>query len=72
MVERVRPPVPRRTTPIVADASVALGFLDREGDRYRNAPVSQSRLTGRGPDLQGQVSNSGSGALLSMTRCFYA
>ena len=33
---------------IVVDAVSALGFLDREGDRYQNAPVAQAFLSGRG------------------------
>jgi ubiquinone/menaquinone biosynthesis C-methylase UbiE len=41
--------VPRRTLRIVADAMVALGFLEQDGGRYRNTPVSATYLSGRGP-----------------------
>jgi len=38
--------VPRRTICILADAMVALGFADRQGDRYQNGAVSSfSTLT---------------------------
>jgi SAM-dependent methyltransferase len=38
---------------IVADAMVALGFCERDGDTYRNAPVADTFLAGRrGPDLR--------------------
>jgi hypothetical protein len=32
--------VPRRTIRILADAMVALGFADRQGDRFQNGAVS--------------------------------
>lgn len=38
--------IPVRTTRIVADAMVALGFLERQGDRYVNAPVAAQFLAG--------------------------
>ena len=41
--------VHRRTLRIVADAMVALGFLEREGDRYRNGSVADRFLSGRTP-----------------------
>jgi ubiquinone/menaquinone biosynthesis C-methylase UbiE len=41
--------VPRRTIRILADAMVALGFVDREGDRYQNGPVAAVFLSGRTP-----------------------
>jgi hypothetical protein len=41
--------IPRRTTRIVADAMVALGFVERQGDRYQNGPVADSFLSGRNP-----------------------
>src|SRR5713101_8083260 len=40
--------LPRRTARIIVDAVTALGFLKREGDRYRNAEVAQTFLSGRG------------------------
>lgn len=40
--------VPRRSLRIVADAMVALGVLEREGERYRNGPVAQAFLSGHG------------------------
>jgi SAM-dependent methyltransferase len=41
--------IPRRTLRILADAMVALGFLKRQGDQYRNTPVSSTFLSGRTP-----------------------
>ncbi len=41
--------VPRRTIRILADAMVALGFVDRQGDRYQNGPVAATYLSGRTP-----------------------
>ena len=41
--------LPRRTARIVLDANTALGFLDRQGDRYQNGPAAQAFLSGRGP-----------------------
>lgn len=41
--------LPTRTARITVDAVTALGFLDREGESYRNAPVTQAFLAGRGP-----------------------
>jgi SAM-dependent methyltransferase len=41
--------IPRRTTRIVVDAMVALGFVERQGDRYQNGPVADSFLSGRAP-----------------------
>ena len=40
--------LPERTVRIVADAMVALGLLDRRGDRYENGPEAAEFLTGRG------------------------
>jgi hypothetical protein len=39
--------VPRRTARICADAMVALGLLERDGDLYRNSPVAGAFLSGR-------------------------
>ena len=39
----------RRAARISADAMVALGLLEREGDIYRNGQVAAAFLTGRGP-----------------------
>lgn len=41
--------VPRASVRIVADAMAALGFVAREGDRYRNQPVAQVFLSGATP-----------------------
>jgi hypothetical protein len=48
-----RTDVPRRTLRILADAMVALGFVERQGDLYRNRPVTSAFLSGRtGADLR--------------------
>ena len=39
--------LPRRTTRMVADAMVALGLVQREGDHYQNSPVAAAFLSGR-------------------------
>src|SRR6187401_298021 len=39
----------RRAARISADAMVALGLLDREGECYRNADIASTFLAGRGP-----------------------
>ena len=39
--------IPRRTARICADAMVALGLLERDGDLYRNSPVADAFLSGR-------------------------
>lgn len=39
----------RRAARISADAMVALGLLEREGDTYRNGPVAAAFLSGSGP-----------------------
>jgi ubiquinone/menaquinone biosynthesis C-methylase UbiE len=39
----------RRAARISADAMVALGLLEREGDTYRNGVAASDFLTGRGP-----------------------
>ncbi len=39
----------RRAARISADAMVALGMLEREGETYRNAEVAAAFLSGRGP-----------------------
>ncbi len=44
-----RAAVPERTARIVADAMVALGFLERAENSYRNGPVADAFLSGRGP-----------------------
>ena len=41
--------IPERTIRILADAMVALGFVERQDDRYRNGPVAATFLTGRTP-----------------------
>ena len=41
--------LPPRTARILVDGLVALGFVERENDRYRNAPVAEAFLAGRGP-----------------------
>ena len=41
--------VPRRTIRILADAMVALGFVDRQADRYQNGAVAGTFLSGRTP-----------------------
>jgi len=40
--------VPRRTLRIIADAMTVLGFATRDGDRYANAEVAQTFLSGKG------------------------
>jgi hypothetical protein len=48
-----RTDVPRRTLRILADAMVALGLVERQGDVYRNGPVASTFLSGRpGADLR--------------------
>jgi hypothetical protein len=39
--------IPGRTARICADAMVALGLLERDGDLYRNSPVADAFLSGR-------------------------
>ena len=41
--------IPRRSARICADAMVALGLLERDGPLYRNSPVAEAFLSGRGP-----------------------
>jgi ubiquinone/menaquinone biosynthesis C-methylase UbiE len=41
--------VPRRTLRILADAMVALGLLERQGDKYQNTPATFAFLSGRTP-----------------------
>jgi len=41
--------LPRRTARIIIDASTALGFLERQDNRYQNGPVAQTFLSGSGP-----------------------
>jgi O-methyltransferase/methyltransferase family protein len=43
----VRSGIPQRRIRILADAMVALGFVAREGDRYRNGPVADAFLAGQ-------------------------
>ena len=47
--------VPVRTTRIIADTMVALGFLEREQNAYRNGPLADSFLSGRGPMNMGPM-----------------
>ena len=45
--------IPRRTLRIVTDTMVALGLLERVGDRYRNGASAAAFLSGSGgPDLR--------------------
>lgn len=39
----------RRTARISADAMVALGLIERDGENYRNSPVAAAFLAGNGP-----------------------
>jgi hypothetical protein len=41
--------VPRASVRILANAMAALGFVARQGDRYRNQPVAQIYLAGQTP-----------------------
>ena len=41
--------IPRRTLRILADAMVALGFVERQGDLYQNSVVASTFLSGRTP-----------------------
>ena len=41
--------IPPRTARITADAMVALRFLEKQDDRYRNSSVSQTFLSGKTP-----------------------
>jgi hypothetical protein len=41
--------VPARTLRIIADAMVALGFIEREQSAYRNGATADAFLSGRGP-----------------------
>jgi hypothetical protein len=47
--------VPRRTLRISADAMVALGFVERVGDLYRNGPVASAYLSGQGTADYGPI-----------------
>ncbi len=47
LAERAR--LPQRTTRIVLDAMVALGFADRHGDQYQNSQVAATFLAGQAP-----------------------
>lgn len=40
--------LPPRTARIIVDAVTALGFLEREGDSYRNGEIAQAYLSGNG------------------------
>lgn len=42
--------IPRRTTRILADAMVALGFVERSGEQYLNGSVVSAFLSGRSPN----------------------
>jgi len=45
--------IPVRTLRITADAMVALSFIERQGERYRNGPLSATFLARTGqPDLR--------------------
>jgi SAM-dependent methyltransferase len=39
--------IPRRTLRILADAMIALGFVEQQGDLYRNSVVASTFLSGR-------------------------
>jgi SAM-dependent methyltransferase len=41
--------ISRRRLRILADAMVVLGFVERHGDSYQNAPIAATFLTGRTP-----------------------
>lgn len=41
--------IPHRTLRILTDAMVALGFVEREADRYQNGPVAATFLSGQMP-----------------------
>jgi SAM-dependent methyltransferase len=41
--------LPPRTARIIVDAVTALGFLERNGNSYRNSDLAQAYLSGRGP-----------------------
>jgi hypothetical protein len=41
--------IPSRTARITADAMVALGFVEKRDNRYKNSPVSQTFLSGKTP-----------------------
>jgi len=45
----LRTGVPSRTLRILADAMAALGFVERQGDRYQNSSVTTTFLSGRTP-----------------------
>ena len=45
----VRVKIPKRTTRIIADAMVALGFLQKADGKYRNGAVATAFLSGSGP-----------------------
>ena len=48
--------IPPRTLAIVANAMVALGLVERSGDRYSNSDVAATFLAGRpGPDLRANL-----------------
>ena len=44
-----RASLPRHTARILVDAVVSLGLVERDKDRYRNAPVADAFLARRGP-----------------------
>src|SRR5262245_32761029 len=51
MGQRTR--IPLRTLRIAADAMVALNFIERQGERYRNGPLAAAFLADTGqPDLR--------------------
>jgi len=41
--------IPPRTARISADAMLALGFVEKQDNRYQNSPVSQTFLSGKTP-----------------------
>jgi SAM-dependent methyltransferase len=47
--------VPARTLRIIADATVALGLLERENGVYRNGAAAEACLSGRGPMNMGPL-----------------
>src|SRR5919201_5138806 len=47
--------VPTRTARIIADTMVALRFLEREQNAYRNGVLADSLLSGRGPMNMGPL-----------------
>jgi hypothetical protein len=54
--------IPLRTLRITADAMVALRFIERQGERYRNGPLGASFLAGTGHPHRRQFLHLAAGA----------